>query len=245
MIVACPAEADDGPSGVGSHEIWVGGDAGTDNWLVYGGSTYAPWGDIHQDGFRVRSTAGYGEFSYHWDKTTLVQATKNYADLLVGYQKRLGELTAKGFIGLAMLNDLDVPSATVRRNRQHLGIKGALELWLNLGENAWTSFDASYADTRQTVSVRSRLGYRLFPTISTGVEAVFNHSDLKGQVQIDPALRRVVGNARAGAFVRYEWFGGEVSGSAGVAGDVDESLGATDLLRTPSVYGTVNLILQF
>jgi Cellulose biosynthesis protein BcsS len=233
------------PSGVGSREIWFGADAGAHNWLVYSGSTYAPWGDIHQDGVRVRTTTGYGHYDYQWDAKTKVKVDKQYADAMIGYQHRAGDLTAKVFFGLAMLKDLDVPAANVRRQRFQTGFKTALELWLNLGSQGWTSFDVSYADTRETASVRSRLGYRVLPTVSVGAEGVLNHASLKGQVQIDAASDRVVGNIRTGLFVRYEWFGGEISASGGITGDIRESLDEIDLLKRPSAYGTLNLIVQF
>jgi hypothetical protein len=232
-------------SGVGSREIWAGADVGAHNWLVYSGSTYAPWGDIHQDGIRLRATTGYGHYDYQWDTKTKVKVDKTYSDAMIGYQRGIGDLTAKAFFGWAVLKDLDVPSARVRTQRFQTGFKAALELWLNLGSQAWTSLDVSYADTRETASIRSRTGYRILPTVSAGVEAVLNHASLKGQVQIDATSDRVVGNARTGLFVRYEWFGGEISASGGVTGDIRESLDEIDLLKRPSAYGTLNLIVQF
>ena len=238
----------DPPAGVGPREFWVGADAGAHNWLVYTGGTYAPGSDIHADGFRIRSTAGYGGFSYNFNTSTKVRVTKSYADILVGYQQRFGELTAKAFFGWALLNEqFVVPAASRSTALADDGAKGAVELWLNLGSEAWTSLDANYADTRQTWSVRSRTGYRVLPTLSTGVEAIFNHTDITGQVQ-QSAAARFQGNTRVGGFVRYEWFGGEISASGGLSGDWIEGqgkAGGTDLLHAPEVYGTVNWIVQF
>ena len=240
------ASADDTqPSGVGSREVWLGTDAGPHNWLVYSGATYAPWGDIHADGFRLRATTGYGHYDYHWDSKTKVDVDKTYADVLIGYQARFGELTAKAFVGWAMLSDLDVPSATVRKAKFTTGFKTALELWLNLGSQGWTSLDVAYADTRETWSVRSRVGYRVLPTVSLGLEDIVNHSSLTGQVQINRSSDRLIGNARVGAFARYEWFGGEISASGGLTGDIQGDLGNIDLLQHPAAYGTLNWIIQF
>lgn len=239
------AEPAPAPAGVGSREVWAGADAGIHNWLVYSGTTYAPWSDIHQDGFRIRATTGYGHYDYLWDAKTKVKVDKTYSDALIGYQRGIGDLTAKAFVGWAMLKDLDVPSAKVRRERFQTGFKAALELWLNLGSQGWTSLDVSYADTRQTASIRSRMGYRVLPTVSLGTEAVINHASLEGQVQIEASTDEVIGNTRTGLFVRYEWFGGEISASGGVMGDVRQSLDDIDLLKRPSPYGTINLIVQF
>jgi hypothetical protein len=49
-------------------------------------------------------------------------------------------------------------------------------------------------------------------------------------------------------FVRAEWFGGEVSASGGVSGDVVETTGQggqLDLLHQPTTYGTLNWIVQY
>ena len=236
------------PDGVGPREIWFGADAGLNNWLVYTGGTYAPWSDIHADGFRLRSTAGYGSFSYSFDAKTKVRATKNYSDVLAGYQQRFGELTAKAFIGYAILNQqFEVPASSFRAAKLDSGLKGAVELWLNLGPTAWTSLDMSYADTRQSSSIRSRTGYRVLPTVSAGVEAIFNHSDLSGLVQSSAAVR-LEGNTRIGGFLRYEWFGGEISASGGLSGDWIEKQGkqgGTDLLHASELYGTLNWITQY
>lgn len=236
------------PTGVGPREVWVGADAAAHNWLIYTGGTIAPFGDIHGDGFRMRATTGYGQYDYKWDANTSVKVDKIYADALIGYQQRLGELTAKGFVGWALLSDIDVPSAHVRTTRLHDGVKGAVELWLNIGPQAWTSLDLNYADTRDTWSLRSRLGVRVLPTVSVGVEGTVNHASLAGQVQVNTAAPELLGNTRAGAFVRYEWFGGEISASGGLTGELTRSRTETnniDLLHRPSAYGTLNFIVQF
>ncbi len=243
------------PLGVGPREIWVGVDAGATNWLVYSGGTYAPWSDIHADGFRLRATDGYGQYT---SRVSNIRATKTYADVLAGYQMRFGELTAKAFLGYAFLSqDFRVLSSAGRLRDVETGVKGALELWLNIGKDGWASLDASYADTRATWSVRSRLGYRVLPTVSVGPEAIFNHSDEPGDVvkaaqsaapSGDPSLAGASfkGNARVGGFVRYEWFGGEISASGGYSGDwIERTTGSTEVLHDPQVYGTLNLIVQF
>lgn len=240
-MLAC---AQDQPVGVGSRELWAGADAGVHNWLVYSGGTYAPWGDIHQDGIRLRSTAGYGRYDFDVTRggpqTTLhIEATKTYGDAMIGYQARFGELTAKAFVGYAGLQT-ELRTRDRRGVEALSGVKGALELWLNIGNDAWASADVSYADTRETASIRIRSGYRVIPTISAGAEVVLNHARMFDMVE-----DRRIDEGRLGLFVRYEWFGGEISGSAGVSGDISSNLEATDLLRTTSAYGTVNWIVQF
>lgn len=157
-------------------------------------------------------------------------------------------MTAKAFVGLAYLSDVDVPAANSRKPRQHIGVTGALELWLNIGHDAWASLDVAYADTRETLAVRSRLGYRVLPTLSLGIETALNRSDLAGQVQIEPGADQPLANGRLGAFARYEWFGGEISASGGLSADMAGTIkpdNPDDSLHRPAIYGTVNWILQF
>jgi hypothetical protein len=244
--------------GVGQNEVWVGADAGPRNWLVYGGTTYAPDGDVHADGWRVRSTTGYGHYSYDFSSAidpvtraqnvTRIEVDKSYADLMVGYQHRFGELTAKAFVGAAFLkNDFAASARGFSRSEMDYGVKGAIELWLNMGPTAWGSLDVSYADTRATFSARARAGYRVLPAISIGVEGILNRSDLTGQVQGNDEFR-LHGNTRTGVFVRAEWFGGEVSASGGISGDLLEDKGnggQFDVLHQPKTYGTLNWIVQY
>jgi hypothetical protein len=241
--------------GVGGHEVWAGVDASANNWLVYAGTTTAPWGDIHEDGLRLRSTIGYGRYSYVYSdaynsikKTrtiTTISVQKSTADALVGYQLRAGQLTAKAFFGIALLkNELETPFATLAPVQIDTGLKGAVEFWLNLGQSGFGAFDVSYADTRATFSARTRAGLRVWPAISVGLEATYNRSDLTGQVQLDDAVR-FRGTLRTGGFVRAEWFGGEISASGGVSGDVVESRTGTDVLHKPMTYGTLSWIMQY
>ena len=126
------------PAGVGSREIWFGADAGAHNWLVYTGATYAPFGDIHADGFRMRATSGYGQydFTHHRElNLTRVDVTKTYADAMIGYQFRSGELTAKAFVGMAVLSS-SFEAPTIVAHDTTYGVKGALEFWLRLVDQA-------------------------------------------------------------------------------------------------------------
>ena len=249
------------PTTVGSREVWVGVDAGQHNWLVYTGATYAPFGDVQSDGLRLRATTGYGNFDTRHYRLGAknpfpVDVTKTYADASIGYQYRWGELTAKAFAGVAMLNET-FDGGTFGAQQTDIGLKVGIELWLNLGPHAWSSLDLSYADTQATVSGRLRAGYRVLPTVSLGVEGIFDRStavananamDPVGQVPLTEQYR-FYGTTRVGAFARYEWFGGEISASGGLSGEIYKKNGKDtsdiDLLHRPSAYGTLNFIVQF
>jgi len=64
----------------------------------------------------------------------------------------------------------------------------------------------SWGTIHDTYGGRGRLGWRLLPTLSIGIEA-----GAAGNIECDIA--------RAGGFLRYEWAAGEVSASAGWSND--------------------------
>ena len=229
----------------GWREVWAGADATRDVWLLYSGVTLAPWSaDVYSDGLRLRTTGGYGQ--YHYRATTLEsvdcgfpkpackQIAKrydvdfSYNDALVGYHQRFGELTAKAFIGLAMIShDISERRLVKAAQGREIGVKGVIELWLNLGPHAWTSLDLAYTTAHKTSAARWRAGWRILPTVSIGPEGRYdsNFEDDGG---------------RAGLFARYEWFGGEASVAAGwssaiVGGEAQD----------PAPYATVNVLMQY
>ena len=232
----------------GWREVWGGVDATRDVWLLYSGITLAPWSnDIYSDGWRLRTTGGFGRYSYKVQPkqtagcgvqgTDQCPATKlpkrtdvthTYVDALVGYQQRFGELTAKTFVGVAFVEHaLSSPDSDNEVSGDDIGVKAMLELWLNLGSSAWTSLDLNYTTAHETGAARWRAGWRVLPTVSIGPELRYdrNAEDDAG---------------RAALFARYDWFGGEASIAAGIAGDMTG--GVTNDLEP---YATFNLLYQY
>jgi hypothetical protein len=87
-----------------------------------------------------------------------------------------------------------------------VGGKALLETWLNLGERAWSALDLAWNSADHGYGARLRLGWRLLPEVSVGLDG------------------GIVGNAdgdivRTALFVRYETARGELSVSGGVAND--------------------------
>lgn len=108
------------------------------------------------------------------------------------------------------------------------GIKGVVELWLNVGENGWTSLDMSYSTAHDMAAVRWRAGWRPIPSISIGPELRYD-DNAEGSA------------SRAGLFIRYQWAGGEISAAGGVAGQLYDQGDDDDLIP----YTTLNLLYQF
>lgn len=213
------------PSG---RQVWAGADISKNVWLVYSGVTIAPWGGMHDDGWRFRSAGGYGEYEYDGNDASgpaRFHAQTYYADLLVGYLKRFGDLTAKGFVGASIIShDISPLDPETVAIGEEVGVKGVIELWLNIGASAWGQLDLSWSSAHNTRAARGRLGYRVWPKLSLGLEGGLN-MDSQGACRMDAlsgsGCRSLSGDpidgtelldyARAGAFARYEWGQGEVS----------------------------------
>ncbi len=243
---SAPARAGEPPQPqFGWREVWAGADVTKDVWLLYTGVTLAPWSkDIYTNGWRIRSASGYGEYTFpacafndpdcdtldtqtHKHRTKF-KAQVTYGEVLAGYHHQFGDLTAKAFAGLSIVQQSIRPAR--KSSLTHgvdYGFKGALELWLNIGTSAWSSLDASYSTAFDTGAARWRLGWRALPTVSIGPELRFD-SNVDGRA------------VRAGLFARYEWMGGEISVAAGAAGRW-----ADDFADDLEPYATLNVLFQF
>ena len=220
------------------YEAWAGGDGGGRSMSVYGGMTSSLSGDIRGDGFRLRSAGAYGTYAY--TRSYAVDGRKAWqdfagtmwsTDLMLGYQAAAGLWIVKAFVGASQETHVVRPRGgdglavdtenAVQGDR--LGFKGSLETWLNIDNIAFLQTDLSWSSAFKAYGGRVRTGYRLNPALSTGLEA-----GIHGNVNHDAG--------RAGAFLRFEWTGGEVSASAGAAGNHHDVTG---------IYGSLGLMIRF
>jgi len=116
-----------------------------------------------------------------------------------GFLEHFGPLTAEAFVGIAAIEH------DVQLQGRAYAPKCVAEFWLNVGESAWSSLDATWTSARETYAGRLRSGYRLFNNVSVGVEARVDGNELDKE-------------ARGDMFVRYAWHGGEVSVAGGIGG---------------------------
>ena len=199
----------------GQHaEFSVGAEASRQAWSVYSGVTVAPFGALSEDGLRLRTTGGYGGFRYaglrpSGGSSELVKfrGTVSFADLLVGYHRQLGPLTLKLYAGAtATRHAIDPFDPEAEVQGAGVGGKAAVETWWTISDMAWTSLDLSYATLHETYAGRLRVGLRVVPVLSAGVEVAAN-GNIDGRT------------GRVGGFLRYEWAQGEVSASGGLMTD--------------------------
>jgi hypothetical protein len=212
-------------------EASAGADVTAHSWSVYSGLTSSIGGSLWENGWRIRVGGGYGEYGYsstRWTGSAVVvvpfDGTVTFADALIGYQQQWGALTMKMFAGVAAQHNSVTPidiESSVHGSR--VGAKGAIEAWLDVGTSAFAHLDLSYTTIYDTYASRLRLGYKFTPQLSVGPEAGLN-----GNADYD--------SGRIGAFVRYDGARGEISISAGAAGDRSEVTGG---------YATINALLRF
>jgi hypothetical protein len=216
------------------YESWTGAEVFHQVWSLYAGGTYAPFGSVREDGFRVRAVAGYGAYRYtspRWTGSATepvrFHGSIAVADLLAGYQRQMGSLTIKVLGGLSVADrNVDDPDATNLGTR--VGGKGVVETWWNVTDRLWASVDLSWSTLDRVYGSRARVGWRWWPQLSVGVEG-----GAAGSWDYD--------TARVGGFARYEWATGELSVSGGVSGDGP----TTGFVDVHGPFATVNVMTRF
>jgi hypothetical protein len=226
------------------YEISGGGEVVGPAWSAYATTTVAlsalgiggPAG-IRDEGWRLRSGAGYWQFSdrpIKWvpgvgETRVVLKRNGSFADLLLGYQKSLGPLTVKAYGGIAYANEQWFQNgADDGSPGSDFAAKILVESWLNLTPMSFAQLDAGWTSLRDTITARARLGYRITPTLSLGPEVGYWSN-------VDAESDTGVTAWRYGGFVRFEWGSGEISLSAGAADDK----------YATHFYATANALLRF
>ncbi|CAN0267882.1 unnamed protein product, partial [Phaeothamnion confervicola] len=209
----------------GAVETWTGGEATRHSWSAWTGATWSPFGKLSDVGWRFRVSGGGGQFGSRQS----IYGTSAFADLLIGYQVGIGAVTLKAFAGGTfdgvMLQPVEQPPTAFSTQT---GAKGVVETWVNWTSEVWSQVDLAYASVHRTYSGRIRTGYRVMPDVSIGVEVgSFTKIDYENQ--------------RVGAFLRYEWLGGEISAAGGISSEATSGAGRGS--RPP--YGTLVYLTRF
>ncbi len=220
------------------YEAWAGGDGAGRALSLYGGMTTALHDDVRADGFRLRTSAGYGLYGYSRSYTVdnrrswaEFRGTMSSSDVLLGYQYAHGPWIIKVFAGASQETHTvvaDGSSGLAFDNRNavqgsRVGFKGALETWLNIDNWAFLQTDMSWSQPFEAYGGRLRAGYRINPALSTGLEA-----GVHGNANHDAG--------RLGTFLRFEWTAGEISAAAGFAANSHDVTGA---------YGSLGMMIRF
>jgi Cellulose biosynthesis protein BcsS len=212
-----------------TYESSSGADLGATSLSVYASLTSAPFGDIREDGWRLRTSASYGVYRYarpvfnasskrfEWPE---FQGHMAVADTLLGYQATVGALVVKAFAGwtdeqhFVVQYDGTAPGFDADNvvQGERNGPKAVLETWLRLEDWSFLQTDVNWSEPFGSYGGLFRGGYRLGAFFSVGPElSVF------GNVNHDAG--------RLGAFARLEWSEGEATLSGGVGGDKHDFAG--------------------
>lgn len=223
-------------------EVWTGGDAMRDVWLLYTGITLAPWSaHVYDPGWRLRVQSGTGQYDYTLEEdgaAHVYRGSVNYVDALAGYHWRTGGLTAKIFAGVSFIeHDVRPGASRGRVVGAEWGPKAAAELWLDVAPGQWTSLNINFTTAHNTASARWRYGVAMMEGFSLGPEL---------RIDTNAGLFEGYGDlfdeyeGRAGLFAVYRWDTYEVTVAGGIAAYIKGTSGEE---ITP--YATVNLLTQF
>lgn len=213
-------------------EMWSGAQVTENSFYAYSGFEYALGNDIVADGWRLRLTAGGGDYSYLGrlplqpiDSADIAfQGTSAMGDVAIGYQQRFNSVIAEAFLGASYVDHRIVPWDVLNPvSGREFGAVAAVNLWIDLDAAMWASLGGSYDTAFSGYSAYASAGYRILPDLSLGIEAgAFGNASLDA--------------SRFGSLVKWDTAYGELTAAGGVSGDYEDP-------STP--YGRVSWLVRF
>lgn len=209
------------------HTEFFSGFEASDNYASgYVGGGYAFGKELYERGLRLRAVGSFGR--YHYDGTLLTdgvyvptrfEGEASFAAALVGYQFVPGAVIVKLFAGIEAENQHIMPrdpNNSVQGNE--IGLRLLAETWLDISPRLFLSVDAAYGTAFQEYGSLARLGYRVRPRLSLGIEG-----GALGNEEYDAG--------RGGGFARVDFRNIEVTLSGGFTGNYleDEPSGYVSL----------------
>jgi Cellulose biosynthesis protein BcsS len=145
----------------------------------------------------------------------LTKGQTRFADVLAGYQWSQGNLTLKAFAGASFVVDAVSPvDPYATWTGTFEGAKVVVEAWYNINPSLWTAIDLDYATIAHSYRARARIGWRVLPHWSIGLDAGARRFRDTGARLIGDGYENVIA-VRIGGLLRYDWDGGEVSLTVG------------------------------
>jgi hypothetical protein len=175
-IAASPfaAKADELRSPVASRAFLFGGaDAGQNYGFVWTGVTAIPFGNLGDDGVRVRAMGGIGQYEYN---TSAVASGKNKGtissgELMIGNRRSFGGAVLTGYVGLDAKNyTLRDPDPGNPETGSHAGIKAALELYARTAPAWFLTASGNISSVFGSYSARAAINNELAPGFALGTE---------------------------------------------------------------------------
>ncbi len=159
-------------------EIFSGLEVSDNYASVYVGAGTALGKGLYEPGFRLRAVGSFGR--YHYDGALLTggdyvpttfDGEDTFVAALAGYQFRKGAFIAKLFAGIEGEDQHISPHDPNNKVQgSELGLRLAIENWLDVSPRLFVSADASYGTAFQEYCALARIGFRVRPRLALGLE---------------------------------------------------------------------------
>jgi Cellulose biosynthesis protein BcsS len=213
-------------------EMFTGVEASDNYTSAYVGGGYAFGKGLYAPGLRLRAVGAYGRYDYDgalFDGSDYVATTFDgqvgFAAALVGYQFCPGAVTVKLFAGIEA-EDQHITPRDPNNSVQgtEIGLRLLAETWYDIAPRWYVSADAAYGTAFQEYFSLARIGFRVRPKLSLGLEG-----GALGNEEYDAG--------RGGGFLRVNLRQLEVTLSGGFTGNYLED--------DPSGYVSLGLYRTF
>ncbi|MGV1014670.1 MAG: cellulose biosynthesis protein BcsS [Methyloceanibacter sp.] len=164
---------------IAPHTEFFTGFEASDNYASgYVGGGYAFGKGLYEQGLRLRAVGSFGR--YHYDGTLLSNGVHvpetfdgeaSFLAVLAGYQFTPGRVIVKLFAGIEAEDQRITPHDPNNEVQgSEIGLRLQAETWLDISPRLFFSADAAYGTAFQEYCSLARLGYRILPRFSLGIE---------------------------------------------------------------------------
>ncbi len=196
-------------------EIFTGGTFTKNAWISWAGAVKSfsfgsSAASLYSEGWRLRVLGAYGQYNLITDGQPNT-ANPMLFEITPGYQFKTGPLISKIYVGVhGEQHKLNRPDPNSQLRDMGYGAKFIFENWVDLPQNSFASFDASFSTLNTSYQGMVRVGSAKY------VE----------RLTIGPETQ-IVGNGenyqlRFGGFARWKLGDGQIEASAGIARNYDE-----------------------
>jgi len=191
-------------------EVFTGGAFTQNAWMSWAGAVKSLSTSLYEPGWRLRVLGAFGQYGLVTNGLAN-RANPQLFEITPGYQFRFGPLISKIYMGLhGEQHRLNFPDPNSKLRDMGYGAKFISENWLDLPQNSFASFDASFSTLNSSYQAMMRVGSaKLVERLTLGPET------------------QVMGNGeyyqlRFGGFARWKLADGQIEASLGIARNYDK-----------------------
>jgi len=154
--------------------LFAGADLTRNYSFVWTGLTSIPFGEIGEDGLRLRAMGGTGQYRYRTDAFSSGEnrGSVTSGELLVGNRVTIGPAILTGYAGLdAKDYRLRNPDPGNPESGSRLGIKAAFEVYARTASDRFATAYGNISSVFATYALRVALHHELAPGLALGVES--------------------------------------------------------------------------